>query len=64
VVPEDAWFVFPEKVVRGMWSVGLYPKLETVKYRENQEAWHLLRGERPGFADRIEACAEGYFVEG
>jgi hypothetical protein len=58
VIPEDVWFVLPEKVVRGMWSVGLYPKLETAKYREYQEAWHLLRGESPGFVDRIEACAE------
>jgi hypothetical protein len=33
VIPEDVWFVIPEKVVRGMWSVGLYPKLETAKYR-------------------------------
>jgi PD-(D/E)XK endonuclease len=58
VIPEDVWFVLPEKVVRGMWSVGLYPKLETAKYREYQEAWHLLRGETPGFVDRIQACAE------
>jgi hypothetical protein len=58
VIPEDVWFVLPEKVVRGMWSVGLYPKLETAKYREYQEAWHLLRGESPGFVDRIEACTE------
>jgi hypothetical protein len=57
VIPEDAWFILPEKVVRGMWSVGLYPKLETAKYREYQEAWHLLRGGTPGFVDRIEACA-------
>jgi len=56
VIPEDVWFILPEKVVRGMWSVGLYPKLETAKYREYQEAWHLLRGETPGFVDRIQAC--------
>jgi hypothetical protein len=45
VIPEDVWFILPEKKIRGMWSVGLYPKLETAKYREYQEAWHLLRGE-------------------
>jgi hypothetical protein len=60
VIPEDVWFVIPEKVVRGMWSVGLYPKLETAKYREYQEAWHLLRGERPGKVDCIQACAEDF----
>ena len=63
MIPEDVWFILPEKIVRGMWSVGLYPKLETAKYREYQEAWHLLRGETPGFVDRIEACAEEDFLE-
>lgn len=58
VIPEDVWFILPEKVVRGMWSVGLYPKLETAKYRMYQEAWHLLRGEMPGMIDSIQACAE------
>ena len=58
VIPEDVWFILPEKKIRGMWSVGLYPKLATAKYREYQEAWHLLSGERPGTVDRIQACAE------
>jgi PD-(D/E)XK nuclease superfamily protein len=58
VIPEDVWFILPEKVVRGMWSVGLYPKLERAKYREYQEAWYLLRGETPGKIDCIQACAE------
>jgi hypothetical protein len=52
VIPEDVWFILPEKTIRGMWSVGFYPKLETAKYREYQEAWHLLRGETPGFVAR------------
>ena len=46
VIPEDVWFILPEKKIRGVWSVGLYPKLESAKYREYQEAWHLLRGNR------------------
>jgi hypothetical protein len=58
VIPEDAWFIIPEKKVRGMWSVGLYPKLETAKYREYQEGWRLLRGARPRTVGRIEAGAE------
>jgi hypothetical protein len=61
VIPEDVWYILPEKRVRGMWSVGLYPKLESSKYREYQEAWHLLRGETPGYVARIEACAEENF---
>ena len=64
VIPEDVWFILPEKKIRGMWSVGLNPKLETAKYREYQEAWHLLSGGKPGLVDRIEACAKEYFGEG
>jgi hypothetical protein len=63
VIPEDVWFILPEKLVRGMWSVGLYPKLESAKYREYQEAWHLLRGETPGVIERMEACAEDSIEE-
>jgi hypothetical protein len=63
VIPEDVWYIIPEKVVRGMWSVGLYPKLETAKYREYQEAWHLLTGATPGFVDRIQACVEEEIAE-
>lgn len=58
VIPEDVWFILPEKKVRGMWSVGLYPKLESAKYREYQEAWHLLRREARVVIPCIEACAE------
>ena len=28
VIPEDVWYILPEKVVRGMWSIGLNPGLE------------------------------------
>jgi len=58
VIPEDVWFILPEKKIRGMWSVGLYPKLESAKYREYQEAWHLLRGKDREVIARIEGCAE------
>ena len=58
VIPEDVWFILPEKKIRGMWSVGLYPKLETAKYREYQEAWHLLSEKRPGSGVSLQACAE------
>jgi hypothetical protein len=58
VIPEDVWYILPEKVVRGMSTVGLYPAMAGSKYDAYKEAWHLLRGESPGFVDRIEACAE------
>jgi hypothetical protein len=58
VIPEDVWFILPEKKVRGMWSVGLYSKLERSKYYAYKEAWHLLMGGKPGRVARIQACAE------
>jgi hypothetical protein len=64
VIPEDVWYILPEKVVRGMWSIGLNPGLEGAKYNCYKEAWHLLSGEKPGFVARIEACADENFVVG
>jgi hypothetical protein len=58
VIPEDIWFIIPEKKIRGMWSISLYPKLETAKYRQYQEAWNQLRGESPKTMIKIEASAE------
>jgi len=63
VIPEDVWYILPEKVVRGMSTVGLYPAMAGAKYDAYKEAWHLLRGETPGFVARIEACAEEDFPE-
>ena len=63
VIPEDVWYIIPEKKVRGMFGVALYPKLETAKYRKYQEAWHLLTGGTPGFVEWIEACADPHFPE-
>lgn len=64
VIPEDVWYILPEKKVRGMWSVGLYPKLERSKYNQYKEAWHLLRGKGPCVIARIEACVDERFPEG
>jgi hypothetical protein len=61
VIPEDVWFIIPEEKVRGLWSVGLYPKLEGSKYWEYLEAWDLLRGDGRVVIDRIEACADEDF---
>ncbi len=43
VVPEDAWYIIPAKVIRGNKSIRLYPKLPTARYEKYREAWHLLR---------------------
>jgi PD-(D/E)XK endonuclease len=58
VIPEDVWYILPEKAVRGMSTVGLYPAMGGSKYDAYKEAWHLLRGETPGKIDCIQACAE------
>jgi hypothetical protein len=62
VIPEDVWFILPEKKVRGMWSVGLYPGLERAKYKAYQEAWGMLRGEELEVIS-IQACAEEWEVQ-
>jgi hypothetical protein len=58
VIPEDVWYILPEKVVRGMSTVGLYPAMPGAKYDAYKEAWHLLRGETPGKVAQIQACAD------
>ena len=58
VIPEDVWYILPEKLVRGMSTVGLYPDMVGAKYDAYKEAWYLLRGETPGVIARIQACAE------
>ncbi|MGO9170261.1 MAG: group I intron-associated PD-(D/E)XK endonuclease [Candidatus Sulfotelmatobacter sp.] len=60
VIPEDVWYILPERIVRGMSPVGLYPAMAGSKYDAYKEAWYLLRGELPGVIARIEACAEEY----
>jgi hypothetical protein len=58
VIPEDTWYILPEKVVRGMSTVGLYPAMPGAKYDQYKEAWYLLRGEAPEKGIDIRACAE------
>jgi hypothetical protein len=58
VIPENLWYILPEKIVRGMWCVGLHPELEVSKYGEYLEAWHLLTGATPTMVPLIQACVE------
>jgi len=60
VIPENVWYIIPEKKVRGLSSLGLSPNMKASKYDAYKEAWHLLRGELPGVIARIQACAEEY----
>jgi len=58
VIPEDIWFILPEKIVQGLWSIGLYPNLPTSKYFAYKEAWHYLQADRPTTLASLEASAE------
>ena len=41
VIPEDAWYIVPATVIRGLGSICLCSP--EAKYEEYREAWHLLR---------------------
>ena len=43
VIPEDAWYIIPAKLVRGLKSISLCTVGGEAKYEEYREAWHLLR---------------------
>jgi hypothetical protein len=51
VVPEDAWYIIPAKLIQGKKSVTLYPKSQTAKYEEYREAWNLLREASEGSSE-------------
>jgi hypothetical protein len=48
LIPEDVWYIIPAEKMRGQGGIALYPKLKKAKYEPYREAWHVLRGERPG----------------
>jgi len=43
VVPEDAWYIIPAKLLRGKRSIALFSESPTALYEKYREAWHLLR---------------------
>ncbi|MFZ0734575.1 MAG: hypothetical protein WAM79_19810 [Candidatus Sulfotelmatobacter sp.] len=44
VIPEDAWYILPAKLILGMKSISLRTgEGGEAKYEEYREAWHLLR---------------------
>ena len=60
VIPEDAWYIIPEKLVRGRERVSLASDSERAHYEKYREAWHLL--EDPGKNIDLQ-CAEGECAE-
>lgn len=43
VVPADAWYFIPLKLIRGKRSIMLHPDSPTCEHEKYREAWHLLR---------------------
>ena len=43
VIPEDAWYIIPERKTRGLKSISLCTEGGEAKYEMYREAWHLLR---------------------
>lgn len=43
VIPEDAWYIIPEKEIRGLKSISLCTVGGEAKYERYREAWSLLR---------------------
>jgi hypothetical protein len=55
LIPEEIWYIIPEKEIEGQGSVAVYPHLKRSKYGKYREAWDLL-GARVGVS--IQACVE------
>lgn len=43
VILEDAWYIIPEKEIRGLKSISLCTVGQEAKYEHYREAWSLLR---------------------
>jgi len=43
VVLEDAWYIIPAKLIRGLKSISLCTQGKEAKYEGYREGWHLLR---------------------
>ena len=60
LIPEDIWYIIPVERFKGQGTITLIPNNKNSKYKQNEEAWHLLR-RKPEFGGGtvagIEACA-------
>jgi hypothetical protein len=55
VVLEDAWYIVPAKLIRGLRSISLCTTGSEGKYEAYREAWHLLR--------KATGCEESHFSQ-
>ncbi len=56
VILEDAWYIIPEKLIRGLKSISLCTVGAEAKYEHYREAWGLLR--KASEVGDMESCAE------
>jgi hypothetical protein len=61
VILEDAWYIIPEKEIRGLKSISLCTVGQEAKYERYREAWSLLRkaseiGDAEGSAEQSPAA--------
>ena len=62
VVHEDAWYIIPAKLIRGLKSVSLCTQGNEAKYEGYREAWGLLR-EAAGVGEEMQGVEESAEVE-
>jgi len=43
VVPADAWYIIPAKLIQGKRCITLFPNSPKAKYEPYREAWQLMR---------------------
>ncbi|HTZ97050.1 MAG TPA: group I intron-associated PD-(D/E)XK endonuclease [Terriglobales bacterium] len=60
VIPEDAWYIIPAKLIFGRGNISLRPASETSEFAPYKEAWHLLctRPCSVRAVSHIEGCAD------
>ena len=64
VIPEDVWYIIPEKRIRGRGNLYLRPRHRS-KFNPYKEAWHLLRLQtaEEEIVDVIHACVADLSAE-
>ena len=43
VIPADAWYIIPAKLIQGKRCITLFPNSPKAKYEPYRDAWHLMR---------------------
>ena len=65
VVPVDAWYVIPARVVRGRDVGVVFPDTPNSRgqFEKYRDAWHLILGRKRSIRVDIQACADPAYDE-